>query len=239
MGVDAEMFARTMTPITEDQLKELRWRIGDTFDCAFWIFDDPRNIYPGDTKPYYRHSLELVNMISQDGPDILPKEGETFLKVNLQTRYYGPGYERGNFMLIYSVARWLEKNVPGAEVWYGGDSSGVTHKLFDATAREEMFEYFISNGHEPYNSYFKDSFEKSGTPRCPNKGCIGKTIAYGGGPKYSSSYCHSCGRTIWTHDGGETWFSGRPSDSALFADQGESADYVMKDGKNWEVKERS
>lgn len=88
---------------------------------------------------------------TQDGPYLFADENETFYTVGIWTRYYGPGYERGDLMFLCSLAEWIETNIPDCEVWYGGDSSGVTIELFDEAARRELKEHFY--GHDGRNYY--------------------------------------------------------------------------------------
>ena len=226
MGIDAKMFVRTKSTITEEQLKKLRWQIGSSIGAhQFWIWEAEAG-YSSD-----RHSLELVDVIHQDGPDIYPEEGETFLRVNIGTRYYGKNYERGDFPTIYMTAGWLEVNIPGAEVWYGGDSSGVLHKKFGPEERKELLEHYLKCGHEPYASYFSESLDTDHyfVPPCPNKGCDGRTLRQGFGQKYNSRYCPSCGRTILSRDEGQTWRSYRTTESLMDEKQeNEISDFIME-----------
>lgn len=52
-----------------------------------------------------------------------PPGAGTVLEVMLITRYYGPGYERGDVAAICGTAEWLKHRFPGCVVYYGGDDS--------------------------------------------------------------------------------------------------------------------
>lgn len=43
--------------------------------------------------------------------------------VQTMARYYGPGYERGDWPAIYGAIRVLQATFPDAKVFYGGDST--------------------------------------------------------------------------------------------------------------------
>lgn len=156
MGIDAEMFVRTRQPLTPEQVRILAFRLGETFG-ADSFYRDRENM---------RHHLVVVDRYEQDGPDLLPEPGEQFLRVHLWTRYYGVGYERGDLPFIVALAAWLETNIPGGEVWYGGDSSGVCAKPFGQRQRNALFRHFARQGHEPYAGSFDRSLGRGDRPVC-------------------------------------------------------------------------
>lgn len=197
MGIDAEMFVRTRARITVDQVRDWAYRLGSTFGAeSFWIFK--REGEP------VRHCLQIVDEYTQDGPTLKPEKGETFIRVYPATRYYGEGYERGNLPLLIAVAEWLERNIPHAKVWYGGDSSGVEATAFDAKARRHLMRHFCDQGHEPYERAFdSDHGDGIAAPLC--KCCWKKMKRYGWGPKYAAFICNGCGENTLTRDGGQTF----------------------------------
>ena len=106
------------------------------------------------------------------------------------SRYYGPGYERGDYATIYLVAQWIERMIPGGEVWYGGDSSGVNATRFDKDAREALLDHFFEFGNGPYENGFG-----SGMPAVPCTFCGDEPMAhYGGYGTISYWECCGCGR---------------------------------------------
>lgn len=196
MGIDAEMFVRTKAKVTKEDVREFAYRLGEAFGPEnFWIWKDEGRI---------RHCLEIIKTYHQDGPDIKPARGETFIEVHIASRYYGPGYERGDLPLLVMVAEWLEENIPGSEVWYGGDSSGVEAEKFDKAARRRFLKHFYKHGHSLYRDVFdkikKDELEN---PVC--KCCWKKMRRYGWGENYAAYNCDGCGESVVTKDGGKTF----------------------------------
>lgn len=202
MGIDAEMFVRTKAKVTPDQARGWAVSAAQAFGHdRFWIFKREK------TDLEKRHCMEIVREYTQDGPTIKPKKGETFIQVYPATRYYGPGYERGDLPFLIMLAEWLEETIPGAEVWYGGDSSGVEAVKFDWDARRTLFKHFCENAHRPYRGAF-NGLRSSGkdAPKLPFCGFCGVPMnQYGFGKEYASYGCDGCGGGTETHDGGKTW----------------------------------
>ncbi|MEH6414078.1 hypothetical protein [Pseudomonas sp. CGJS7] len=93
---------------------------------------------PGDPPPGSRYQ--------QDGPPIDADPGECLLEINLFSRYYDEDYARGDPILIAAVADWLDAQIPGCEVWYGGDSSGVLAAPFGRQRRRQLIEHARVHG---------------------------------------------------------------------------------------------
>ena len=199
MGVDAEMFVKVRPPLSDRQVQRLAYELGAAFGPErFWV-----------VREHGWHSLEAISKYEQDGPTIRPKAGEQFIRVRLGTRYYGEGYERGDLPTILMVAEWLEHRIPqekghpSAEVWYGGDSSGICAKRFDAEARLRLFRYFVKNGHEPYRSYGGDDGTLSRHCSFCNEPM--RRTMWGGGDERGGFSCDGCGLYEVTKDHGRTW----------------------------------
>ena len=185
MGVDAEIVVKTTNPLSQDDVTLLAHKACDAFGCAkFWIQPEDR-----------RHAINIIDVYEQDGPDILPAEGEQFLRLSLWSRYYGPGYERGDFAFLYALILWLQRNIPGGSVWYGGDSSGICAEEMTQDALGKLWAHFCEHGTAPYRSYFDR--DKSG-PTCDL--CGVQMIRYGFGGAYAAWSC-ACGRNISERDG--------------------------------------
>lgn len=116
--------------------------------------------------PEGRHALEIIDVYSQDGPDILPEIGEQFIEAHLSDRYYGPGYERGDWPNIFAVFMWLKANIPECFVWYGGDSSGVEAEEMTPEFLNRMWQHYVSHGHAPYVETPNPYMEKTKRPIC-------------------------------------------------------------------------
>lgn len=224
MGIDAEMFVRTKIKITETEVLKYAYLLGEAFGPESFIIGHPRANYLFG-EPY--HCLEIVKKISQDGPDIFPEEGEIFIKVRLRGRYYGIGYERGNLPNIIAVACWLENNIPGAEIWYGGDSSGVTHEIFDKKVRDKLFKHFCKEGHEPYYGEDWCNEIKFPLPISKCELCNVPFVRYGIGQSYAAYSCSGCGFHLRTPDSGKTWMywiGNRESEAKLFTNKKQRPD---------------
>ena len=142
MGVDACMFVRHKgEPLSDAEVKKISYLMTSTFGHRKFLQYEKGEIgdYPERralriVEPFvdeYDEDPELVGkiVVTQDGPPIIAEDGEQFLELSLFGRYYGPGYERGDWTFLRSLAEWLERQIEGCEVWYGGDSSGILFAL--------------------------------------------------------------------------------------------------------------
>lgn len=207
MGVDAEMFARVKRAVPEAEVADLAYRIAATFgQDQFIIFRPGEWGYVNGQR-----AIERVEVYEQDGPDITPEPGETFLRVHLLGRYYGKGYERGHLPTYVCVAMWLEQNIPGCSVWYGGDSSGICASAFGHAEREALMRHYCDVGHEPYESHF-DRGGEIVNPMCSL--CRRPAHRYGYGNSYAAYRCLGCGWDVVTRDGGKTLVSRAEDDAA-------------------------
>lgn len=146
--MDAQMAAKVAHPISEEQLKDLSWRIAEAFGVGnFWI-DRDRN----------RRALDIIpsDYFELSGG---VKPGEQLIEVNLSGRYYGGTYERGNLNTYIAIARWLEYNLPeGTEIFYGSDSSDYLGE-FGQKEREKLFEHFCESGSTNYRTGLKSEMD--------------------------------------------------------------------------------
>lgn len=192
MGIDAQMFVRTKNKVTDDEI--LNWAVQARirFGELLWVWRDRR---------YYnksRHCITRCDEYTQDGPSLKPRVGETFLEVHLSTRYWGPGYERGDLTGILALARWLEETIPSAVIHYGGDSSGVLAEPFDKAAREELWAHFRDNG----NSYFTERLDQDGKGIwCDFCKRVPGTFCWGPGDQ-RGHFCHGCGQYFLEYEDG-------------------------------------
>lgn len=201
MGVDAEMFVRTRSGYIPEQVREMAHDLAEAFGYSHFVIARPGK---HSWLPQGRHALELVDVYEQDGPPIYPCVGEQFIQVHLFTRYYGKGYERGNWPFIDGVIRWLKMRIPDAEVWYGGDSSGICAELMDEAARNKLWRLFVKAGHKPYVHYDGWGHDRE-KPTCDF--CSAPMANYLWGPSGRRGFCcHGCGLKLWTDDGGKTFY---------------------------------
>lgn len=188
MGIDAQMLIRTKQPLTSERVRKLAVELHQSFGETVLV------LRPGDRHfhPEGRHCLEIVEEYGQDGESIFPEPGEQLIECHLYGRYYGVEYERGDLPSILMVAQWLEDKIPGAEVWYGGDSSGVLAEPFGPAERAALWRHFLDNAHRPYHGHFGSFFGNEKPPLCDF--CGGEPMVnHGGGQGYSFYACHGCG----------------------------------------------
>lgn len=213
MGIDAEMFVRLKRPVPDAEVRRLRLMLGKAFGAQqFYIIKNRPNASgeaPLDEVPYgdprygasHRHSIERVAVYTPDG--IEPEPGETFLRVYPTTRFYGPGYERGDLPFLLMLARFL-RDATGGEVWYGGDSGGAWAQPLDDAYERELWSHFVQSQHEPYRT----DFGGEGIPRplCALCGYAPmRFFGTGPGAKSAMATCNGCGTSIQTTDAGATW----------------------------------
>lgn len=67
------------------------------------------------------------------------------------SRYYGPGYERGNWPLIYGAIRLMRVAFPSCRVFYGSDSTDDGIECTD-TFLDEMWAHFLGPNGDDYRS---------------------------------------------------------------------------------------
>jgi len=207
MGIDAEMFSRYRgSKPTAEQLKRWSWDLCRAIGAQHFFLDTEKGraavalsrVYEDNGEHGPRDGTEW----HQDGDPIIAEPGEWFVEVSLFTRYYGKGYERGNWQVIVHVAEWLEINV--GPVWYGGDSSGICAAPFGAAERAELVRHALSkNGRDYFAGFERNAFK---TPP-PCSLCVkdrGHT-RHGFGQGYIATHCAGCGRSFASNDGGETW----------------------------------
>lgn len=74
-------------------------------------------------------------------------------RVSLYTlsRYYGPGYERGDWPSIYGAIRLMQALFPEAKVYYGGDSSDDGCECTDEYLAE-VWEHFLGPNGDDYRA---------------------------------------------------------------------------------------
>lgn len=83
---------------------------------------------------------------------------------NVTCRYWGPGYERGDWPAIYGAIRLMQALFPEARVFYGGDTSDdgleCTPELLD-----EYWAHFLSADGDDYRNGMARHFK--GEPPSP------------------------------------------------------------------------
>lgn len=207
MGIDAQILVKNRsTEITKEECWALAVELAricgpETF------FMDPMGLNLSPWRPEPFHCLEIIQPMGaieakdngepdwegkviyiQDGPEIFAAPGEQFLEVHMLGRYYGPGYERGNWPKIRTVIECLMYKFVrfrDADIWYGGDSSGMVLEKVTPEWMLEMNKHYYSGGRSGYVKAFGSG------PQCP--GCHISLANCGGGGSQSFFWCETCG----------------------------------------------
>lgn len=204
MGIDARMLIRVPRQVTDEEIKLWSWDLAERLQAKNFVINEDHGAIS--RSEHWDRRYPSGQAYYQDGDDIIAKPGETLLKVHLWTRYYGPGYERGDLFFLIGCAEWIERNIPGAAVWYGGDSSGVCAEPWGKEERQKMLDHFYSpHGRDYYNSFGSSRDAIPPFPKCPK--CVESRAPrrYGFGGDYAAYYCPGCGRDEETRDSGQTW----------------------------------
>ena len=198
MGIDAQMFVRTRAVVTTEQVREWAWRACAVFGRGRFSVIRPESGHE-DYWPKGCRALEIVPYYGQDGPDITPEPGETLIEAFIATRYYGEGYERGDVAFLLTFAAWLERVIPGASVFYGGDSSGVCAQPFGPAEREAMLRHAASRDGARYRTI---SWFGGASPRC--EFCDAEMTGSMSGPGVRGYHCLGCGLHTLVRDDGSS-----------------------------------
>jgi hypothetical protein len=190
MGIDARILIKSKRIRTDEEVLDLAYRMASALGPGmFWI-----------DREGLQHCLTIVNdEYTQDGDSIFPEPDEQLIEVNLLTRYYGIGYERGPIQDHIAIANFIEEIMPDAEVWYGGDSSGVCVRQFDKTERDRVWKHFCAVGHAPYHNFFAENMGTGASPICTL--CHKPYVQYGFGQNYKAYSCSGCGHHLEYRDG--------------------------------------
>lgn len=128
MGVDVLLYAEIIP--AEQELEVAR----DLFRRSR-VADD----YESDGKVHWR-CLEFEDRTEWTQPRVI---------ANVTQRYYGNGYERGDWPSIFGAIRLLQAAFPTARVFYGGDSDDTAPEFTQETA-VEMWMHFTGPSGDAY-----------------------------------------------------------------------------------------
>ena len=212
MGIDARILLRLPYEPTEDQLRRWSWYVCETFGADKFMVAN--RLKQTDSDWNYQDDqpgvFERLTVYQQDGPDVVAPSDGALVLVRVYTRYYGVGYERGDLLFLCALAEWVEQNIQGCEVLYGGDSSGVCVAPWPAEERERLRCHLYSpdSGRAYFSGWESEIVRDDPRPDVSEcKLCIpGKRPArYGSGASYAAYHCHGCGLYFKTQDGGASW----------------------------------
>jgi len=203
---DSHPLAEQWRSKARDTREEIFADIGKCPDCLRRAIELTNRRYPLDEDSEVPATHRMPGKVwTQGGPPILAGPDEWFMEVSLWTRYYGPGYERGDILTICAVAEWVEQNMQPCEVWYGGDSSGVCAEPFPADKREEYRKLLYGpTGRDYYKWDERGTFP---TPK-PCGLCVPGENRFnrcGWGGNYVRVHCSGCGKSFTSDAKGEIW----------------------------------
>lgn len=208
MGVDARVYVRTKKKFTDEEILHLAYEIGLAFGADRFFRFEADTFGPG------HHNISRV--APGEEPDLKPAlaKGETLLEVHVWTRYYGPGYERGDLPFLIAVGEWLERKIPSGLVLYGGDS-GDGVDPFDTAARAKLLDHFAGEDGRAYFTAGNPYMGKTKKPTCALCRVPMAQYGWGGGRgNLAGAFnCGGCGAQMSTKDGvtftpikkGEAW----------------------------------
>lgn len=218
MGIDAQMCFILKKSLSKDEVLQLAKDAYEAFNGGpLWLNHGRRPMGKDDPGVPLEELLKLgigahhcitaTQAFHQDGEPLLAGDGEYMYEVHLICRYYGIGYERGPLDRILSIARWIHTRLPGARVFYGGDSSGVCAKELTPERERELWEHFCEHGGKPYHrgSMFRNMLEPKPEVICQLCKQPYEQKGGGGDGRFASFYCDGCNHYVSTNDGGKTW----------------------------------
>lgn len=129
MGLTAKIYCTTRTALTQRQVHLLASRLAEAVGPG--AFDIDR--------------IAKLRALSLD-PRIAKR-----VNVNIALRYYGPGYERGNWPLIGATLIWL-KNQPKIEAVHYGSDADDSAELVTYSYLDTAWQHWAANGNLPYET---------------------------------------------------------------------------------------
>lgn len=239
MGVDAEILVRISGKqnwLSGDEVKRLAYEIGTGFPSDFFftmhpsqgLFKETRRaleiMKPIEDAEYHGLDAEHLGKVvwTQDGDPIVAGDDEQFIKVNLYGRYYGPNYERGDWPSLRACIYWLSVRLPQAQVWYGGDSSGMCVQHATTQFLADMDMHWALHTRRPYVRYknnFKGLFGAMPMDNVEPPICqlCEVPMADGGGSRdYGFFWCDGCGAKASKHHSGTTAYAKLHEDYPTF-----------------------
>lgn len=144
MGVDVEMYARLEKPPSDELMAEV-----EEFFRSRLVMGSGKGSRPDKGWEEYPY-LEVVE-----------RDDEWFVELRTLDRYWGPGYERGDWPSIYGYWRAFEAFWPG-QVYYHGDGyyPGEVGEPFSAEKAEAYWEHWSGPHGDDYAQSFKRMRER-------------------------------------------------------------------------------
>jgi hypothetical protein len=123
MGVDVNLYAEGR--ITDEELAAANEFMA-------------QRVYPRDD---YEHEIGFGSLVR----DNLAGEWER-IEFRTLSRYYGPGYERGDWPYIHNVIVCMRAALPSCKVFYGGDTTDYGIEVTDELMAEYWMHWLSADG---------------------------------------------------------------------------------------------
>lgn len=138
MGIDATGYFLTKRCLTDDEIVKMNAELVEFHPRLHR--NPPKESY--DAGPWFQRANQ------HDG---LP---ENAIEIDFGLgRFYGPFYERGDFMEYLTVLGWLRRRDYVTAVFYGGDSTSLDEiSEWDEARERDYIEHYLSVGERPYRS---------------------------------------------------------------------------------------
>ena len=124
MGVDAELYAENKNKVDQDYIDRVNAELTDKYIDP----QDKSNVW-----------------------EIFILEGHTNDQISFKTmqRYYGIGYERGNWIRLSGLINIL-RQMSGGKVYYYGDNQDEAHSEFTREDQDKVDKHWADNQEHPY-----------------------------------------------------------------------------------------
>ena len=200
MGIDAVIEVGVNREVSDDEIKRWSWLLAECIGARYFFID----------KENGQGALSRSKK-EEYGPWCSKEEAvkhAEMLEVHTWSRYYGEGYERGDILTLCGIAEWCEANLPGAVVYYGGDSDEIITSWSEEERKKLRDLLYTSSGRAYFRGGFGlDEYPQATPPLCSL--CIDSSgfaqNAAGQGGKYIGVYCPGCGDSFTSRDAGKTW----------------------------------
>jgi hypothetical protein len=215
MGVDAVMFAVVERKLSDKEIQKFAVLLSNAFFHTPFFIQHKKDKHH--SKSYSEESQHAVSCATDDdldayGAKLNTKKGSTLLRFNLWSRYYGPGYERGDWAQLSSIILFTQMYFGKAvKLFYGGDSGEGMDEVTDDFMRD-MWAHFTKHAHFPYqqSGWFSRPEEEKEVPYCDL--CNLSYTQNGSGATYIGTFCAGCGHKLNSTDNGKTWHEPKEGD---------------------------
>jgi hypothetical protein len=129
MGVDVKLYAENVNKVDQEYLDRINAELTDKY------------INPRDKTDVW---------------EIFEFEGPTHNRIVFKTmqRYYGIGYERGDWVRLSGLINIL-RQISGGKVYYYGDNQDEPNYEFTRADQDKLDKYWADYQDHPYRDFFK------------------------------------------------------------------------------------